>query len=352
MKTSKLAIVVSFILGGVAGAVAYNYLGAFSDGSSAFRSADRFPTLSMSETTRGELTQASSINLKDGSRYQAFILRPDQTGLLRIEQEGALDAQMVLLNEDREVVQTSSEGELFSYFESTPEQTLTLIVSGLDFSSYGPFRLNTEWLEVINEGELTFEDSIQGYLSGAPNQYQLVVEEAGMYQIDMSTSLFDSYLRIEGNGVNATDDDSGSSLNARLSVMLEPGEYTVTATTPYGDASDTFGTFNLQATKLNGMDDYQQGGSVELGQRVMGFLQNGSMNYTLTVEEDSQVRIALNSDAFDTVLEVQGGDVTLYDDDGGTGTNSLISEQLPAGEYSILVRGFSSGQGAFTLDIQ
>lgn len=352
MKGSKIAVVLSFLLGGAAGAVAYSCFGPVSEPTvKTSRTAD-FQSVSLTQTTRGELTQTSPVNFKDGSRYQIFSIQPDQTGALTVLQEGALNAHMILMNDHHEVLQTSYDGELIYYVADASADELILVVSGADAHSYGPFRLRTEWLDMVNDGPLPVNQQIQGYLNGAPNQYELVIEDEGMYQIGMSSSAFDSFLRIEGSGISESDDDSGLGLDAQLTLVLQPGEYQVTALTHYGNARDAFGTYTLEVNELNSMANYQQGGVIELGHQIRGFLQGGQMTYQLVLEEDTQVHITANSVVFDTVLEVQGHEVTLFDDDGGEGTNSMLYEYLPAGEYTILVRPFASGHGEFSLQVR
>lgn len=353
MKTG-LGIAVSFILGGVAGAVVYHCVSPIEQthGVQASLGGGAIVTTDLSETLRDEITQASAINLKDGSRYQVYQLDVAQEGLLHITQQGPLNSHLVLLNSDQEVLQSSTTKEAFYYSRTPNQDPLTLIVSGQSDSDYGPFRIAGEWLDVQNSGELAPGEAIQGYLDSAPNTYQFIVEESGMYQFDMRTSQFDSYLRLEGNGVNAVDDDSGDGLNARLSVLLEPGEYRLTSTTPYRDADGSFGTFSLEAARLSGIADLQQGGEVVLGETVQSYMQQGSMQFTITLDEGRQLTLDARSDAFDTVMEVTGEGASFYNDDGGDGTNSRIQEYFEAGQYQVLVRPFSSGQGLFTLRVQ
>lgn len=350
MKTQKIAVIVSFLLGGAVGALVYAQWPTSADASGEVsRSLD---AVSFSGTTRGEITQSSAVNLNDGSRYAAFSLKPTQSGLLRIEQSGPLNGYLTVLNSEYEPVQSAAYHDLYLWFDEQPDEALTLVVSGYDGNSYGPFRLRTEWLSVQNSGELIEDESLDGFLNNGPNQYSIRIEEQGMYQFDMRSSSFDSYLRLRGPGGEYTDDDSGDGLDARLIVLLEPGEYELTATTPYGDGQDTRGQYNLEMQYLNGMDEYQQGGDIQIGQRIQGFLTGSYIDYQFTLNDSQAVRIDLTSDTFDTYLELEGPGLSLFNDDGGTGTNSMLNETLPGGYYELRVRAYSSGQGPFELYIR
>lgn len=352
MKTHKIAVVISFLLGGAAGALVYAQFGA-NHSAPVGATQQQMGSVSFTATTRGELTQASPVNLNDGSRYAAFSLIPEQSGLLRIEQSGPLSGYMTVLDSEYERLQSASySNDVYLWFDEESDDAMTLIVSGYDATSYGPFRLRTEWLTVQNEGELNDGETINGFLNHGPNQYSVLIEEAGMYQIDMRSSAFDSYLRLRGQGVEHTDDDGGEGLDARLVVILQPGEYQLFATTPYGDGRDMQGQYSLEMQNLGDMGDYQQGGSVEVGQSIRGFLTDSFFDYQFTLEEERQVRIDLTSDAFDTYLELEGPSVSLFDDDGGAGTNSMLNERLPAGEYRIRVRPYSTGHGLFELSVR
>ena len=51
--------------------------------------------------------------------------------------------------------------------------------------------------------------------------------------------------------------------------------------------------------------------------------------YTLQVDAPGLYTVSLESDAFDTRLELSGNGVTLEDDDGGNGTDSRLVAPLP-----------------------
>ena len=78
---------------------------------------------------------------------------------------------------------------------------------------------------------------------------------------------------------------------------------------------------------------------------------NAPLDYVITIENGF-----VDGSAYDTVLYVKQQDCSnadfACDDDGGAGTQSLVSlTAVPAGNYFIMVDGFSSNTGAYTLTI-
>ena len=77
--------------------------------------------------------------------------------------------------------------------------------------------------------------------------------------------------------------------------------------------------------------------------------------YELTLTADTQVEISLTSSAFDAflyVIDVFDWDPFYWDDDGGDGTDSYLSELLPASTYWILVNSYGANEtGSYTLSV-
>ena len=77
--------------------------------------------------------------------------------------------------------------------------------------------------------------------------------------------------------------------------------------------------------------------------------------YQLSLAQDGDLTIALDSTAFDAFLWLLDSALTVIatNDDGGGGTNSLITQSLAAGSYLILANSFFEGEtGAYTLTTQ
>lgn len=95
--------------------------------------------------------------------------------------------------------------------------------------------------------------------------------------------------------------------------------------------------------------------AISPGDSVEGELDQDTFDYTFTAEAGELYLIAMNSDEFDTLLEVydENGFFVDRDDDGGDGTNALLAF-IPAedGVYTIRATSFmGAGVGAYTLTL-
>ncbi|MGO1396468.1 MAG: hypothetical protein ACTHU9_12510 [Halomonas sp.] len=205
--------------------------------------------------------------------------------------------------------------------------------------------------ELRNDGALTPDDSLNGWFSGQGLSYQVEVEEAGMYQIEMRSSDIDSYLVLEGpNGYYREDDDSAGNLDASIADFLAPGEYQLTARTAYGESS---GMFTLSMAPRDMPDvNLRNEGTLTPGEALNGWYSGEPLTYQLEVEGSSLVTLEMRSDDFDTFIEISGQGFVASDDDGAGGTDSRLQEQLLPGTYTVSARGFSAtGSGLFELSL-
>jgi hypothetical protein len=74
--------------------------------------------------------------------------------------------------------------------------------------------------------------------------------------------------------------------------------------------------------------------------------------YSLLVTSPANFTIDTNGSSFDTVLNLMDDTCAeiACDDDGGSGTQSLISQHLTNGTYYIVVDGYS-GSGSYVLNV-
>ncbi len=91
---------------------------------------------------------------------------------------------------------------------------------------------------------------------GVPVEYRLLVPSPASAVITMDSGEIDSVLVLEGEGVRLEDDDSGNALNARISTVLAPGEYTLHA----GSYGRNGGVFTLSASLSEGPGREGDGG--------------------------------------------------------------------------------------------
>lgn len=211
--------------------------------------------------------------------------------------------------------------------------------------------------EFRNSGELTTGELVHGMGDGvSTNAYSLTLDQTSDVTIALSSSVFDTILTVEGEGVSLTDDDGGGNTDSQLSAVLEPGEYLVEVSSYAGPAS---GPFLLETTAspyegeiLQGCDTGLNGlCAIESDATVYDEIGESARQYEFVLEEPEQVTISMTSSAFDTLLGLEGEGVSLEDDDGGDQTNSRITTALQAGTYRITADAYE-GSGPFTLRLK
>lgn len=345
MKITWVAAAVAFIAGSAIGAAVVHCTG----GEITAETGSEAQSLELGSVTRGEITQSSQMNLKDGTRFQAYQFTPDKAGVVKIQQSGVLAAQLTLFNQYRDLVQMPFSSMMYIQVdESEIGEPMTLVVSGAQPSSYGPFRLNTSWLELNTDSVLSIGEERAAFLVGEPGRYDIQIEQAGVYQFDMISEHFDAYLRLSGVDVALSDDDGGEGLNARLHAYLEPGDYQLYTTSVYDNGDGIYGPYTVAMQQAVGMDELYSGRELVIGAPIEAYLNQSSRDFIMHVAEPAHLRIGLESDFFDTVLDIVGPQ-SFYDDDGGEGTNSLVSGYFPVGNYIIQVKPFGNGSGVFSL---
>ena len=187
------------------------------------------------------------------------------------------------------------------------------------------------------------------------------VEEASIFSVVMRSTDFDAYLVLtdESGSLITEDDDSGGGYDARITWQLEPGNYTVWATSY---AEEESGTYSLESEFLEA-DDTDR---VELDStlesvllqsaEVYGPRQTPIQYYTLEVEEAVEVKLDLRSTDFDAylVLEDESGRLLDENDDAHFGTtDAQITYSLRPGTYRIGVTSFEPDTvGSFTLEVR
>jgi len=196
--------------------------------------------------------------------------------------------------------------------------------------------------------------------------------------IDMKSDDFDALIYVVGPGLaeTLTDDDSGGSCNARITVrLLEDGVYRVAATTT---GQRTTGVYTLMASSgaaraseapCGGPDaasfaELPVTGRITAGQPVSGTLDAGDRVledgshaevWEIAGEQGRRVTIRLESDAFDSFLYVLGPGMegVLTDDDGGGDLHAQIVLTFPAtGTFRIIASSVEAGStGAYRLTV-
>jgi hypothetical protein len=244
--------------------------------------------------------------------------------------------------------------------------------------------------------EIRLGESIAGSLSAdAPTSirsgpfrvYRFEGQAGFRYLVDARSDDFDAYLVLAQpvGGITEVlqeDDDGGGGTDARVTFAPEQsGTYLIIVR---GWSASSSGAFTLSLGEAgpeaqggewfdSGATDSPGVGLEDLvvivpGQTVEGELTAQEYNHLLVmeVEEGDRLLISLESDDFDTYLEVgmlfeQDGvvnllDVLWSDDDGGEGTNSLLRIQVSeGGRLAVRVRPWSSlarEAGRYTLRVE
>ena len=194
--------------------------------------------------------------------------------------------------------------------------------------------------------------------------YTFTLTRRAQVTIDLTSDDQDTYLYLlSGHSPDGTelhhDDDSGTGRNSKLSVNLEAGNYTITASTYSRQRTGSFqvrvqasepvvctqrlgsGTINSAALVLGPQSGTWEPSCVlPSGQRT-GSGTYYAKHYTFTLDADAYITIDLTSDDQDTYLFLLSGhnpDGTEmhHDDDSGTGRNSKLTDiNLTAGDYTI-----------------
>jgi hypothetical protein len=189
------------------------------------------------------------------------------------------------------------------------------------------------------------------------------------YQIDMKSTVFDSYLRLEGpDGKQvAEDDDSGGMRNARIVYRAaKTGDFQIIATS----LGESTGKFTLIVKDLGGVAN-KPGKAIELKNEKGQATYSGNLNkadpkygnnqkiskiFVFPMEAGKTYQIDHSSKAFDAYLYLEDPAGVLLDenDDNGVSLDSrIIHKAAKAGKYRIIATSLDGrSSGAFTLTIR
>jgi len=308
---------------------------------------ERPQALTIGTPVRGEITSAERLNYSDGTRSKLYRFNGKAGEVLSFQVSGALRAQLAVYADGHALAQSKTGGRGDSEaatlaYRVESDQAYVLAVSGIDYQAYGPFQLASERLELYGGGPLIPDVTISDLLDGTAREIPLMIETAGLYQIDQRSDAFDTKLELSGNGVSQSDDDGGDGTNSRLLVQLQPGHYTLRAK-GYGDSARGLYTLSVVAWNPPEGVELRSGGALPLnGDELTGLL-SGENHYFLDVSSRQLVTIDLKSDMFDPYLVLSGVGVDEENDDGGDGLNARIRKILEPGMYQITVKRASAG---------
>jgi hypothetical protein len=213
------------------------------------------------------------------------------------------------------------------------------------------------------KGELTPKDDLDTVRAASRRRVHLFKMEKGQhYRIDLKSTRFDAYLRVEdakGNPL-AEDDDSGGGTNARVLFSPERTDtYRLIVTTyePITFAKDRPRTYELTARPVKRLLEAR--GQLTALDRKLDAKVRPNCHYRehpLKMLPGHTYTIDLRSSDFDGFLRLETlhGDLLAEDDDSGGGTNARITF-TPKREaiYRILATTYGpNATGSYTLTVQ
>ena len=175
--------------------------------------------------------------------------------------------------------------------------------------------------------------------------------EGQRVRVEAGSNAFDTILELvsPAGDVIAQDDDGGTDTDSELAMLLpDSGRYEVRVTA-FDDGDSGLYTVTVS-----------DGGAVTglvMNTPAGGTLLHGGAGgrWAFNGTEGQRVRVEAGSNAFDTMLELvsPAGDVIAHDDDGGTGTDSMLAMLLPdSGRYEVWVTAFDDGDsGPYTVAV-
>jgi hypothetical protein len=229
-------------------------------------------------------------------------------------------------------------------------------VTALSYEDYpvdGIYTLTTQVTpfagDLRNSGDIAPGSSLIGMRTDNDNRYSLTIDEPSEVSIALNSAGFDTILTLSGNGLEISDDDGGGNTNSRINTLLQPGTYTLSVGSYSGN-----GLFDLSVSSSEVTGELMDSGELNAGDVVYGDLRSGSsLIYYISVDAARTVSIDAVSSAVDTFITLTGQSLALENDDGGEGTNSRLEEFLPAGTYTLTVRGYSSEEsGQVRIEVQ
>lgn len=221
----------------------------------------------------------------------------------------------------------------------------------VDLPERGTYRLSLELVDPAPE--LAPGEPLTGVLLGEVAVVTLEAVAGELYTVTASSDDFDPIMQLFWvNGWLATSDDgTAQGTTAQLSNVRIPadGVY-VAAIYPFGN--ETEGNFTVLVERA----EVRPPGQIDIGQTVVSTLDGRATGWLFEGQAGDLVRIEMQSDRFDPMLELRAPDASLIaiDHDAGPGLDALLVSPLPIdGDYTIITRNpANDAVGDFTLSVQ
>ena len=286
-----------------------------------------------SATLRGVTEQIYSITLPAGN-FTAYT-------------ESNLDTVMRIFNAQGEQVGYNDDSGGHDYNAridiSVPAGTYTIEVRGYDDRENGPYILHTSINQVI-EDRISYGTPHNAVLQGTLRQRFTVSVPDGVL-VAYTESNLDTVMRIyniHGDEI-AYDDDSGGGRNARISVLVSAGTYTIEI---HGYNDREVGPYTLHIA-----DESEIATTITVGRPHNAELQGETVQiYRVTVSAGTL--IAYTESSLDTIIRIFNSrdEQIAWDDDSGDRYNARATAYVTAGTYTIHVSGWNrDAVGPYTL---
>jgi hypothetical protein len=232
---------------------------------------------------------------------------------------------------------------------------------------------NTQVNGVLEAGDCTLADLFgdTSYANFLADLYIVSLSTQSDFTIGLESSQFDAYLGLFSATTGeliTEDDDSGGGANAQITVSnLPAGEYYIIASPAQENQS---GAYTLTTSTNGGGGGGCNAVQIDANTQVNGVLEAGDCTladllgdqsyanfladlYVVSLPSQGDFIISLESNKFDAYLGLFSatGQFITEDNDSGGGTNAQITvNNLPAGDYLIIVNPAQENQsGAYRL---
>ena len=289
---------------------------------------------------------------------QEYVLQVDKPGLYTLNLESdAFDTVLGLSGEGVELEDDDGGNNTNSRLV-TPLQPgrYTVSARGIDQSAGGgAFYLGVEQADfpeglVFEDGQaLPIDATASGFINAdGTRSFVFTLPERRRVQFDASSRDIDPLLTVQGGDIVLSDDDGGGGVNARLSQVLDPGEYNVSVRSVNGRG----GIFQL-ATSTAPAPDGPTRPVLALGRETSGQLVAGSRSlYTLEIPRKGRYVISMTGinglDGMVTLM--RDGQEVASQDDSDNSLDPHLEVELEAGRYVLMAHSFdSSAAGGYRL---
>jgi len=326
----------------------------------------------LGDVLRGELTSYSPVNQNDGTRYYTHVLCEGDAGSVALYRfNGPFKSRLSILNEDSDLLGSSSRNtdNGLMLVQLPDNACLTLVVTGITDSAYGPYRLEpVETLALDTDDPLTLDANYLAELDPSQaHRFELPIP----HDLELDLTLFDTSRSFTAFIWDAERDLAdaiaceGSEL--QLHAYLAAGDYQLVllpnerpnamrARSDCADFTSNPGAgFYLRSQTTALPEGVRTGGELAENEIINGLLTQGSHDeYHFSLHKPSTVQVDLRSSNFDAYLRLTGADVDLRDDDSGHGNDASINTVLPAGDYQLVARDFGAlyRGGAYQLRLE